>query len=120
MLAKLLKNRQCIFIWIFVQFTRLQSQSFPRQAKFLDAKEHKKIFKENNKYLNLRGLSELQCVGHCTLTDDCHSVNYHGDDQICLVIDEIFEGDGDSHLIDAHGWRYFKKTVLKPKVPYWY
>ena len=51
-----------------------------------------------------------------TLTDDCHSVNYHGDDQICLVIDEIFEGDGDSHLVDAHGWRYFKKKVITPKV----
>ena len=115
------KCKQFIFIWLLVTIKVTQSHGYkPRQAKFLDAKEHKKIFKENNQYINLKGLSEVQCVGHCTLTDDCHSVNYHGDDQICLVIDEIFEGDGDSHLIDAHGWRYFKKTVLKPKVPYWY
>ena len=68
--------------------------------------------KTNNQYLHFKGLSEVQCVGHCTLTDDCHSVNYHGDDQICLVIDELFEGDGDSHLIDAHGWRFFKKSKV--------
>ena len=87
-----------------------------KEAKFTDVQNLKKVAKNN--YVNLKGLSEVQCVGHCTLTDDCHSVNYHGDDQICLVIDEIFEGDGDSHLIDAHGWKFFKKTrmVLKLQI----
>eukprot|EP00111_Clytia_hemisphaerica_P017602 TCONS_00052083-protein len=80
-------------------------------ARFTDTKNNKKIAAgEDDKYVSLKGLTEVQCVGHCTLTDDCHSVNHHSDDQICLVIDEPLEGD--SHLIDAHGWKYFKKTRI--------
>ena len=102
-----------LFIFLFWLITIIRATYQPqKKAKFLDPKDHKKV-KVNNDYLHLKGLSEVQCVGHCTLTDDCHSVNYHGDDQICLVIDEIFEGDGDSHLIDAHGWRYFKKSKVQ-------
>ena len=87
-------------------------------ARFTDVKANKKIAESANKYLSLKGLSQVQCVGHCTLTEDCHSVNYHGDDQICLVINESFDetDGGDSHLVHAPGWRYFKKTVVKPQV----
>eukprot|EP00111_Clytia_hemisphaerica_P006657 TCONS_00019262-protein len=87
-----------------------------KEAKFLNPQDNKKI-QAHNQYLHLRGLSEVQCVGHCTLTDDCHSVNHHGDDQICLVIDEPLEGVGDSHLVDARGWRYFKKSKVNNVIP---
>ena len=105
-----------VFLTIIqIQLGALQYLQSPQEARFVDVKEHKKI--ENEKYPSIRGLTEVQCVGHCTLTEDCHSVNYHGDDQICLVIDEIFdESEGDSHLVHAPGWRYFKKTVVKPQV----
>ena len=111
---KILKLLICLLT--LLKYGKCQRQNY--EAKFLDPKDNKKVNKANNKYLNLNGISEVQCVGHCTLTDDCHSVNYHDDDQICLVIDELFEGDRDSHLINAQGWRYFKKTILKPKVGY--
>eukprot|EP00111_Clytia_hemisphaerica_P003363 TCONS_00009609-protein len=88
----------------------VQASYKPKEAKFLEPKEHKKV--AGKEFLHLKGLSEVQCVGHCTLTDDCHSVNHHGGDQICLVIDEPLEGVGDSHLVDARGWRYFKKSKV--------
>ena len=90
-----------------------------KEAKFLEPKEHSRVRGDTRRYVSLKGLSQVQCVGHCTLTDNCHSVNYHGDDQICLVIDEIFDDEsdgGESHLVNAPGWTFFKKTRLTPKV----
>ena len=103
-----------LFVFLFWRIVIAKATYHPpqKEAKFLDPKDHKKV-KISHQYLHLKGLSEVLCVGHCTLTDDCHSVNYHSEDQICLVIDEIIKGDGDFHLIDAHGWRYFEKSKVQ-------
>ena len=107
-----------LWLILLVEPCIIQSVLASNGDRFTNVKNNKKIANDDGKYVNLKGLSEVQCVGHCTLTDECHSVNYDDDDQICLVIDELFEGDGDSHLIDARGWKYFKKTRLKNQVLY--
>uniref|UniRef100_A0A7M5XLT4 Uncharacterized protein n=1 Tax=Clytia hemisphaerica TaxID=252671 RepID=A0A7M5XLT4_9CNID len=110
----ILKHYMIIYFLAKLKIIESTLDRINKQARFLDVKEHRRVAVKN-KYAHLRGLTEVQCVGHCTLTDDCHSVNHHGDDQICVVIDEPLEGVGDSHLVDSRGWRYFKKTVLKPE-----
>ena len=84
-----------------------------REAKFLNPQKDTKVV--NLASVQMRNIKEDYCIGICTLKDDCHSVNYHADDQHCIMItDEIPEdAQSQSHLVGAKGWKYFKKTPVK-------
>ena len=79
---------------------------------FVDIKRDKKVV--GLKFIELSNHGEIKCVAHCTFDDDCYSVNYHTDDQRCVVIKEVLPFQiTSSHLVDGNGWNFMEKSKLK-------
>ena len=75
--------------------------------KFINNMKDKRLI--GYSIVSIRDITDTECIHHCSIRDDCGSVNYHVGDVVCMLNKNVDENDEKDNVIDDKGWNYFKK-----------
>ena len=118
--------KKIFWAFLLVQITSLQFLSAVEEVHFLFSMKNKQLI--GHTLLTIPGVDEMFCLFQCGQRADCGSVNYNNIKKICVLnngnseANEFSPGsesgvDMETDLIDAEGWKYFKKSE-KVKICY--
>ena len=96
-----------ITIFVVLAESKLEDYTFVNPLK------DRKLLGDFSFLVQSIGIVASRCVIDCAANTKCRSVNYHGESQTCMLLEQSSSNDGQHLIVEAKGWTYYEKTKVR-------